>query len=258
MSSGKLDQSLDEIMKDSNTTGGRGQRRGRNGRLPNRRAAAKAKAATTAVVAPSGGIQKKTKAPKPAKAPAAAVAPQLTGESKVSVSNLPGDVDQNMIKDFFTSSVGPVKRVLVNYGPDGRSRGSATVIFHKANAAALAVKHDGTKVDGRNMKVEVLLGANSIPAPQPPKSLADRVQPKNAAKEQQKKKQKDVPAKATTNGAAKTNKPKKSGRAGRPKKKTAEELDAEMQDYFGSGEAPAATNGAPAANGGDTGMEEVV
>lgn len=43
-------------------------------------------------------------------------------------------------------------------------------------------------------------------------------------------------------------------------KKTAEELDAEMQDYFVGGEAPA-TNGtvpAAAANGGDTGMTDEV
>lgn len=76
-------------------------------------------------------------------------------------------------------------------------------------------------------------------------------------KEEQKKKAKQAPGKATTNGAGKAAQPKKAARAGRPKKKTAEELDAEMQDYFGGGEV-AAPNGAPAANGGDTGMEEVV
>lgn len=85
-------------------------------------------------------------------------------------------------------------------------------------------------------------------------------QPKNAAKE----KKKEAP-KAAANGAApagKAGKKKaKSGRAGRPKAKTAEELDAEMQDYFGSGEAaPADGTAAPAAatNGGDTGMDEVL
>ncbi len=67
---------------------------------------------------------------------------------------------------------------------------------------------------------------------------------------------------ATTNGAAqggKAERPRKSGRAGRPKKKTAAELDAEMQDYFG-GDAPAAngaTQPAAAANG-DTGMVDEV
>lgn len=93
--SGKLDQSLDEIMKDSGAT--RGPRRGKNGRLPNRKAAQKSKAATTAVVAPSGGIQKKIKAAKPARTPAVPIAP-FSGESKINVSNLPHDVSEGMIK----------------------------------------------------------------------------------------------------------------------------------------------------------------
>lgn len=90
--SGKLDQSLDQIMKDAKPTGGR---RGRTGRLPARKAAVKSKTATTAVIAPSGGVQKKTKAAKPTKA--AATVP-MTGESKISVSNLPEDVNEALIK----------------------------------------------------------------------------------------------------------------------------------------------------------------
>ena len=60
---------------------------------------------------------------------------------------------------------------------------------------------------------------------------------------------------------------KKSGRAGKPKAKTADELDAEMADYFGGGEVAngATTSGdgavnvaapAAAANGGE--MEDIV
>jgi len=140
------------------------------------------------------------------------------------------------------------------------SRGSATVSFAKPTAAAESVKLDGTKVDGKSMRIEVLVGAKSVPAPQQPKALSDRVQPKNAAQEQKKGKKKEGIVKtgvapATTNGAAKGK--KKSGRAGRPKAKTAQELDAEMQDYFGSGEAPATNGAAPVANG-DTGMTDEV
>lgn len=92
--SGKLDQSLDEIMKDSKTTGG--VKRGR-GRVSTRKAAIKSKAATTAAVAPSGGVQKKTKAAKqPPRGPAAA-APQ-NGLSKIQVNNLPEDVTEALIK----------------------------------------------------------------------------------------------------------------------------------------------------------------
>ena len=76
---GKLDQSLDEIMKDTKPT-----RAGR-GRGPRRAAAVKAAAATAA---PAGGVGKKTKAPRGPKAAAPAAAIPTTGESKIIVSGL--------------------------------------------------------------------------------------------------------------------------------------------------------------------------
>jgi hypothetical protein len=75
---GKLDQSLDEIMKDTKPA-----RAGR-GRGPRRAAAVKAAAATAA---PAGGVGKKTKAPRGPKAAAPAAIP-TTGESKIIVSGL--------------------------------------------------------------------------------------------------------------------------------------------------------------------------
>lgn len=82
MSTGKLDQSLDEIMKDSKSTRGRG-RGGRRSTAP-RRAATVAKAK---IAAPAGGIAKSTKTSRAPKAaiPAAALA---TGDSKIIVSGL--------------------------------------------------------------------------------------------------------------------------------------------------------------------------
>lgn len=56
-------------------------------------------------------------------------------------------------QDYFSSTVAPVKKVILNYGPNGMSRGSATVSFAKPTAAAESVKLDGTKVDGRAMRV---------------------------------------------------------------------------------------------------------
>lgn len=248
-------------MKDSGAT--RSPRRGKGGRLPNRKAAQKSRAATTAVIAPAGGVQKPTKRAKPARdarVPAIPVAPS-SGESKISVSNLPGDVEEPMIKDYFASTAGPVKRVIRNYNQHGKFNGSCVIIFSKPDAAAKAAKSDGTKVDGKPLRIEILVSGKQVV---PPKSLADRVSaPKNAARETQKKNQKKEGPKPAANGEKKKEGAKKSGRAGRPKKKTAEELDAEMQDYFGGGEAPAATtNGAaqPAAvttNGGDA-MDEVL
>lgn len=97
------------------------------------------------------------------------------------------------VQDYFGQSVAPVKKVILNYGPNGRSRGSATVLFSKPTAAAEAVQLDGTVVDGKKMRVcyellapvsevhadelqiEILMGAQAVPAPQAPKPLSERV-----------------------------------------------------------------------------------
>ncbi|KAK5165436.1 RNA-binding RNA annealing protein [Saxophila tyrrhenica] len=169
-----------------------------------------------------------------------------------------------MIQDYFGQTIGNVKRAMLTYGPSGRSRGTATIVFRKGDAGQKAVKQlDGVKVDGKPMRVELVVGATEVPKAPAPKGLADRVaqQPKSAAREKNKPKT-SVAAAATTNGATKT-KAKKPARSGRPKKKTAEELDAEMMDYFG-GEAPATTTttAQPAAatttTGGDAMVDEVL
>lgn len=91
--SGKLDQSLDQIMQDGKPAGA-ARRGGRIGRRPARSAKSKAKAA---IAAPTGGVQKKnTRAPAPS-AGAALTAPS-TGDSKIIVSNLPEDVTETLIK----------------------------------------------------------------------------------------------------------------------------------------------------------------
>jgi THO complex subunit 4 len=83
--------------------------------------------------------------------------------------------------------------------------------------------------------------------------------PKSAAKEVTKGKTNSA---AATNGASKAKATgKKPARNSRPKKKTAEELDAEMMDYFGNGENAAngaAQPAAAAANGGDAMVDEVL
>ena len=77
-------------------------------------------------------------------------------------------------------------------------------------------------------------------------------QPKSAAKPR--------PATdAKANKATKKGQKPARGRGKRPAgrvKKTAEELDAEMTDYFQQGNQDAPTNGAPAAAAGDTNMAD--
>ncbi|THC93318.1 hypothetical protein EYZ11_007207 [Aspergillus tanneri] len=151
---------------------------------------------------------------------------------------------------------------MLTYNQNGTSRGIASIVFSKPDTAAKAAKDlNGLLVDGRPMKIEVVVDASHAPDVPAPKPLGERVvqvksQPKPATA-------------AKPAGAAK-------GRGGRrrqtrnpnrPKPKTAEELDAEMVDYFaanensGPAEGNAPVNGAaqqPANGGGeDLGMAEI-
>ena len=58
------------------------------------------------------------------------------------------------LQEYFSKSVGPVKKVLLNYNKNGRSVGVATIIFSQAQSAAAAAKQlDSVKVDGKPMRV---------------------------------------------------------------------------------------------------------
>ncbi|KAK2066064.1 hypothetical protein LY76DRAFT_678776 [Colletotrichum caudatum] len=258
--SGKLDQSLDEILSTQRRSAGgrRSQRRSTGGR--------------PAAAAPVGGVQK---ASKPARAaankPNAAKPAQGTGDSKVIVSNLPKDVNEQQIKEYFITSVGPIKRVEISYGPNSVSRGIANITFREPDGASKAFqKLNGLLVDNRPIKIEIVVGAsqaaNVIPAT---KSLAERTtqpkaQPKSAANNKR-----NNTSNAANKGAAapgaRGKKPERRARTGRPAKKTAEELDSEMADYFESGTNAAGENGAPAsaapapaAANGDAPMEDEI
>jgi THO complex subunit 4 len=108
------------------------------------------------------------------------------------------------------------------------------------------------------VQVEVVVAsADLIPQPKP---LSQRiVQPKAQPRSAAAVKQNGAGAKG---GAASARGGKKTGRRGRsnrPVKKTAEELDSEMMDYFESGNTENnANNGAAPAEGGDAPMEEDV
>lgn len=234
--SGKLDQSLDSIVA---------ARRKVNRPRRGLRKSTGAKPVAT----PVGGVKKAIKPVKKGEKPSAPAA-VARGEGKVMISNLPSDVKEGQIKEYFGNTIGQVKRVLLVYGPQGQSRGIANVTFWKSESATKAVQElNGVKVDGRPMKVEVIVDAQNAPALTQPKKLADRiVQPKNAAKP---KPATDVKPKGQSEGAKAGRGRNRAGRAPRPGrgKKTAEDLDAEMVDYFN--EAPAPSGGAVQATTGD-------
>ncbi|KAI9787112.1 MAG: hypothetical protein M1839_003347 [Geoglossum umbratile] len=258
---GKLDQSLDEILSTQRRTANRPS----HGR---RHKGSKDSAAPAA--SPVGGVKKNTKASNRGGRTSVPTGPSAGSvDGKIIVSNLPADVNETQVKDYFSNTVGPVKKVLITYGPNGVSRGIATVIFNRAVHANRALEElNGILVDGRPMKVEMVLDAARAPPPVPAKTLSERVaQPKGQPK----------PATVTKSsggvegarGRAARGRGRGRGRnAGRPKPKTADELDAEMADYWGPTGQPgvaganttANSNGAgqPAAtNGsGDVGMDD--
>ncbi|KAI0517383.1 hypothetical protein F5B22DRAFT_121869 [Xylaria bambusicola] len=246
--SGKLDQPLDEIISTQRRAAGGARRRSQR-RVSGRPAAA----------APVGGVQKTSRQPRNAatkQAPAKAAGGN--GESKVVVSNLPKDVNEAQIKEYFTTSVGPIKRVELSYGPGGVSRGIATVTFHKPDGASKAFSQlNGILVDNRPMKIEIVVtgdkAASIIPAP---KTLTERVtQPKAQPKSAANDKKKDA-GKAAGPGAR--GRKRRPARSSRPAKKTAEELDSEMADYFNSGDQNENANGAVANANGDAAMDDEI
>ncbi|PTU25649.1 hypothetical protein P175DRAFT_0469118 [Aspergillus ochraceoroseus IBT 24754] len=249
--SGKLDKSLDEILVNRR----QGVRRRRRG--------ASSKAVTATV--PVGGVKKTTKSAKPA-GKAVQNGHPVSSESKIMVSGLPADVNEANIKEYFSKSAGPVKRVMLTYNQNGTSRGIASIVFSKPDTAAKAAKDlNGLLVDGRPMKIEVVVDAFHAPAVPAPKPLGERVaqgksQPKPATTT------KTTAATRGRGGAARRGGRKAGRPANRPKAKTVEELDAEMVDYFAGGEnsgpagGNAAVNVAPqqATTGGeDLGMAEI-
>jgi THO complex subunit 4 len=64
----------------------------------------------------------------------------------------------------------------MQYGPNGRSLGSATVIFARSEQATKATSVlNGVKIDNRPIRVDMLVSAaNVVPASRQP-SLAERV-----------------------------------------------------------------------------------
>lgn len=244
--SGKIDQSLDEII----STQRRSSNRGKGGRRI-RRTTHVGRATT---VTPSGGVRKMAKSVKRIVKAAPTGPSGSPSNGKIIVTGLPRDVNEGMIKEYFMKQVGPIKRVEISYGPGGVSRGVANITFSRADSAIKAVEEcNNVAIDGRPIKIELILDATRAKAIPPPKGLSERItqkpQPKSAAS-----------TKVAAPTGSRSKKPSRNGRAGRnarPAKKTAEELDSEMVDYWQNGNAATETNGtAPPAINVEANMDE--
>uniref|UniRef100_A0A0D9WX25 RRM domain-containing protein n=1 Tax=Leersia perrieri TaxID=77586 RepID=A0A0D9WX25_9ORYZ len=87
--------------------------------------------------------------------------------TKLHISNLDSGVTVEDVQELF-SEIGELKRYSVNYDKDGKSQGTAEVVFARKVDALDAIKrYDGVILDGKPMKID-LIGSNSEPSPTPP------------------------------------------------------------------------------------------
>ncbi|RLV91819.1 RNA annealing protein YRA1 [Spathaspora sp. JA1] len=166
----------------------------------------------------------------PAAAAAAAKAFDLSYATKVNVTGLPKDLKQENIKDFFQSQVGGVHTVALSYNEKGQFRGHATVIFKNNKNATLAIeKYNGAPIDNGSskLKLELIVDPSKRPLStriSPNKVGGGATNPKIIAAKQALNKKKGEGKKP----------PQKKGKPAKKGKKTIEELDQEMADYFES------------------------
>ncbi|KAI0642589.1 hypothetical protein C8Q79DRAFT_1002966 [Trametes meyenii] len=206
--------------------------------------------------------------PAPAWRPNAKAASGSNAEtgSKILLSRLPLDVVENEVEVLFSRTVGAVRDVFMVYNSQGKSKGMAVVTFARPGDAAVArAKYNGKIVDGRRpIKIEIIVDEDDARKPAPPlpatPSLLDRLSPQRAPAQgpAQSNAKPTIPQgkNAALNaapppaapahnpkvrlrskkGPRRLNKQRQQGQVAQqprqpPKKKTAEDLDREMEEY---------------------------
>ncbi|KAF9363353.1 hypothetical protein BGX34_004337 [Mortierella sp. NVP85] len=146
--------------------------------------------------------------------------------SKIQVSNLDHRVTAEDLKLVFSSRVGPLKKCTLMYDQNGKSNGTAVVHFNRVGDAALAQqKFNGVPLDGRAMKIELVVAPGAAQAVLPP------AQTKPAGNQGQQRGQASSRGQAPSRG-------RRGGRGGargrgeKRENKTTDQLDAEMNDYM--------------------------
>ncbi|KAI1493765.1 hypothetical protein F5X96DRAFT_137545 [Biscogniauxia mediterranea] len=203
---------------------------------------------------------------------------QETRGTKIKVENLHWDLSQEDLEGLF-SRIGPILKVELLYDRAGRSEGVAFVTYDRREDATEAIREfDGANAKGQPIRLTMMASAprrNPFDtAHMPGRSLADRITRPRSLSPNDRGIDRYVPGGAGSRsrspmprrrggggrrpGARREGGTQNErggghvGRDGRPKK-TQEELDAEMDDYFGpSGStdaAPSATETAGATNG---------
>ncbi|GAA5932448.1 uncharacterized protein JCM15063_001228 [Sporobolomyces koalae] len=161
-----LDQPLDAIIQSK-----------RKERQPRRQRGSRPQSAKQAAgVAPAKGAAAPVNA-------AQAVAAQVHVGDKIIVSNLPDDVNEAQIKELFHTTCGPVRSVNLSYNAQGKSKGTATIQFQRADSATSAYQQYNKRlIDGkRPMKVEIVVDPSRAGRAGAGASLSQRVAPAAAS-----------------------------------------------------------------------------
>ncbi|KAI8597365.1 hypothetical protein EDD21DRAFT_385603 [Dissophora ornata] len=150
--------------------------------------------------------------------------------SKIQVSNLDHRVTSEDLKLVFSSRVGPLKKCTLMYDQNGKSSGTALVHFTRVGDAAVAMqKFNGVPLDGRAMKIELVIAPGAVqvvqavrPAAQAPRAPAGNNQGQRG----------HGSGRGDRGGRGRGR-----GRGGRSQgekreNKTTDQLDAEMTDYM--------------------------
>lgn len=209
MSSTGLDMSLDEIIAKKRPS--RGARTGG----PTR---------TGGIVKRSSGPVRNPRSPQVRPRPYSNTATTTSNlnaspEGKILVSNLAYKVTEADLWELFSTMIGPVRQVNLNFDQSGRSKGTASVVFARKNDAVRSVdKLRNITLDGREMKIEIVVAPNAGP-------ITQRIGGINESR----------PSTRGTGGSRGTStrgRGRGSRRADNRPKKTQEELDAEMSEYM--------------------------
>ncbi|CAM1505670.1 Fc.00g113070.m01.CDS01 [Cosmosporella sp. VM-42] len=196
--------------------------------------------------------------------------------SKIRVENIHYDLTEDDLDELFRR-IGPVVRLQLRYDRAGRSEGTAYVTYETNEDALEAIRqYDGANANGQPIRLTALPGGPSRnpfdTAVMPSRPLAERISaPSGRSRSLSPRRRYDeddaaskgidryVPGKGSRSrspmprrrggrrpgarregGGRDQQEGGRGGRANNPRtKKTQEELDAEMEDYFGGGSAPA-------------------
>ncbi|GME91805.1 unnamed protein product [[Candida] boidinii] len=138
--------------------------------------------------------------------------------------------------EFFQSEIGPVKTAVLSYNSRGQSMGVATIIFAKPALAKKAVdKYNDSPIDSSNTKLKLELVIDPSLKPLAARITPNVVRPVSNVKANVKanvRARLDKSKKPAARPAARPAKKVQQKKTQPRKKKTVEELDQEMEDYF--------------------------